>query len=65
VKPIMTFWELERARAWHLDGPWPEATRNDFSVERLLDSLDYWMARADPLLNGGAGDFVGVDALRL
>ena len=64
MEPVMTFWELERARRWHLEGPFPDAQQNDFSVERLLMSLDYWMAKADPLLDSGPGDLVGVDSRR-
>jgi hypothetical protein len=61
MEPIMTFWELQGARVWHAEGPDRRARQNDFSVDRLLVSLDYWMAKADPLLNGGGGDLVGVD----
>jgi len=42
VTPITSKSELELARKWWLDGPWPEAEQNNFPTERLFATIDFW-----------------------
>ena len=62
MTPITTVQELECARRWHTEGPFPDAQQNDFPVDRLLATIEYQMDQRAALLDGLCGLLVGVNA---